>query len=443
MLVKITLFALLAFSIVSCCKSIFLRRFLYLLAGVFVAFQLFVIELKGDFAGYIDYEELYLSGGAASSPIASLSSTSWLHILSAALLLSVLLALFLKLFGQVKGVNYRKVNLQVLLVMSLALISFVSSITLYRYTYVVVRTLVENTQVTDDWSQTYELRVNSKSDRTVLSALSDSQFGSDYSVIAHATGGNLSFRSGVALDGDGTSVDEGAVREQSIKYTNSLQALNYSIQDGKKLIEVDFLTTSDGVLIGGHDWPRVKAIIGYNGEYDRKKQDSKPLSFAEFERLRANSDIKPLDIKLINEIFKANENLVLITDKTHDYPNLVKHYDFPDRLIVECFNLFQCKRAQKYGIKNVALNVYMKNRDLVNYLVRNQIRFVTYRGVTEQDAVGYANAVVINRAGIVTLVYTSADNLDYMRENIGVTASAIYTDYFSLERGELVTYDKE
>lgn len=283
----------------------------------------------------------------------------------------------------------------------------------------------------------------------VMAALRDTHFGSDYSVIAHATGGNLVF-SGSALSiqsghsaqsSHSISGADTAEKTTSLRYSNSLQALNYAIRDGKKLIEVDLLSTSDGVLIAGHDWPRVKAIIGYNGEYDRKNHNATPLSFAEFAQLRATSEIQPLDIVQINTLFANHPQLVLVTDKTHDYPNLVKHFAFTDRLIVECFNLFQCKRATQYGVKHVALNVYMKNRDLVNYLLRNDIAMVTYRGVTQQDKLAYTNAININQADIVTLVYTANDDLDYMKQSIGVTASAIYTDFFSVKSAELIRYD--
>nr|BBG82688.1 hypothetical protein [Shewanella sp.] len=459
------------------------------MTGIFVLFQLLIIELKHDYAGYIDYEELYycfsITGlgsrdvieTSVNSMFSALNASAWYSIVGSALLIWAIVAVFITLLGRDKTRYCGPISLRALVVISLGCVSVISSITLYRYTFVLGRTLVNNMLMVDDGLQSDGVastktdsntkihtetnihnihihNINNNNNSTgpvidVMAALRDTHFGSDYSVIAHATGGNLVFNGSVLSMQSGHSAQSShsisgadtAEKTTSLRYSNSLQALNYAIRDGKKLIEVDLLSTSDGVLIAGHDWPRVKAIIGYNGEYDRKNHNATPLSFAEFAQLRATSEIQPLDIVQINTLFANHPQLVLVTDKTHDYPNLLKHFAFTDRLIVECFNLFQCKRATQYGVKHVALNVYMKNRDLVNYLLRNDIAMVTYRGVTKQDSIAYTNALAINQAGIVTLVYTSNDNLDYMKHNIGVTASAIYTDFFSVKRAELIRYN--
>lgn len=56
---------------------------------------------------------------------------------------------------------------------------------------------------------------------------------SSCSLIAHAGGG---------IDG--------------VKYTNSKEALLQSIDTGYRLIEIDLLVSSDGEILGAHDWER-------------------------------------------------------------------------------------------------------------------------------------------------------------------------------------------
>ncbi len=46
----------------------------------------------------------------------------------------------------------------------------------------------------------------------------------------------------------------------NLKYTNSLEAVNKSIKDNFKLIELDIRETLDNVFVGVHDWGEFKEI---------------------------------------------------------------------------------------------------------------------------------------------------------------------------------------
>ncbi|WP_076411009.1 glycerophosphodiester phosphodiesterase family protein [Shewanella sp. UCD-KL12] len=454
MLLKIALFSLLAFTLVSFSKPLVLKRLLTGLVALFLLMQLVVIQLKGDFAAYIDFEELYFSTGL----LQALSLFDWLIVASTFFLILVGSQLFITyvmdgrldrhtgwLTDRLKlsTSSSTKLKLSHLLLLILACISFASSVSLYRYSFVLVRNTLDNltrysTPHLDPYStsdlNTYVDANEKISDRLgvsaeasseyVLSRLGDTQFGDAYAIIAHAGGG-------VQLADDASYLFD--------KYTNSMGAVEHSIRDGKKLIEIDFISTSDGVLIGGHDWPRVKGILAYQGITDRGLHDAKPLSFDEFVKLREKSSVKPVDLLQLNQLFKQYTDLILVTDKTRDYGQIIDKFDFTERLIVECFSLVQCRRAKRHGVINTALNAHMQNRDLVNYLVRNEIMMVTYRGVSPADKLAYANAVALNKQGIVSLVYTSKDDIDYIRANIGITASAIYSDYFSVDKQVLFT----
>jgi glycerophosphoryl diester phosphodiesterase len=390
-----------------------LRYGLFSLIALWSAIQLYTIATKLAFGHYSDYEELYLHPtrllefgthlGFASSLGLVLQ---WLVILVCA-----------RFFANKWHAHYQRLpllTLAVLLGMSVLLAQDA-----YRNTYVLLRNTLNNLVINDDFTQFYP-------SVTALPAslFIPSQFGSSYSVIAHAGGGVIR----TTADGE----------PEHLSYSNSLEAVEQSIADGKKFIELDLLTTSDGELIAGHDWPRVKALLGYQGITARNDHDSKALSFAEFSQLRQHSEIKPLDLMQINQIFKAHPELILVTDKTHNFPKLVQGFAFPERLIVECFSLFQCQRANRYGIVNRALNIQLDNADIVDYLQRNQISMVTFRGVEQHNTLEYERAKAIFNAGIVTLVYTSGDDLAYLQQHIGVTASAVYTDFFSLTSQTLI-----
>jgi glycerophosphoryl diester phosphodiesterase len=390
-----------------------LRYGLFSLIALWSAIQLYTIATKLAFGHYSDYEELYLH------PTRLLEFGTHLGFASClGLVLQWLVILLGARFFANKWHAHRKrlplLTLAVLLGISVLLVQDA-----YRNTYVLLRNTLNSLVIIDDFTQVYP-SVTSLS----ASLFSSSQVGSAYSVIAHAGGGLL---------------QAGSKGEfKPIRYSNSLEAVEQSIADGKKLIEFDLLTTLDGELVAGHDWPRVKALLKFQGITERQHHDSSPLSFAEFSLLRQQSAIKPLDLAQIDVIFKAHPELILVTDKTDNFPKLVQGFAFPERLIVECFSLYQCQRAKRYGIVNTALNIQLNNPDIVNYLQRNQISMVTFRGVEQHNTLEYERAKAIFNAGIVTLVYTSGDDLAYLQQHIGVTASAIYTDFFSLTSQTLI-----
>jgi glycerophosphoryl diester phosphodiesterase len=403
-----------------------MRIGLLVIIALMTAMQLYAIATKRAFLHYRDVEELYLNPASLLEVLSAMESALGIGLLLLWLLLLVCASLAAdKWHTHCK----RRPLLQISLLVGLSVLLVQEA---YRNSYVIVRNSVNNLLIVDDFSQVYPSTVP-------ISAqlFFPSQLGHDYSVIAHAGGGVI-------------RVDAKGQRERLI-YTNSYQAVEASISDGKKLIELDLLTTSDGELIAGHDWPRVKALLGYRGISSRYEHDSRPLSFAEFSQLRQHSDIKPLDLVQINQIFKANPELILVTDKTDNFPKLVQGFSFPERLIVECFSLFQCQRAKRYGIVNTALNIHLDNDDIVDYLQRNQVTMVTFRGVNLTDSeaqlplslqpLPFRRAKAIYDAKIVSLVYTSGDDLAYLQQHIGVTASTIYTDFFSLTRQTLLDTD--
>jgi glycerophosphoryl diester phosphodiesterase len=390
-----------------------MRYGLVSLIAVLSAIQLYSIESKLAFAHYSDVEELHLNPARLFEFGAHLGVAS-----SLGLVLQWLGILFCAGFFAKRWHAHSKrlplLKLAVLLGISVLLVQDA-----YRNTYVLLRNTLNNLVINDDFTQIYPSVA-----ALPASLFTPSQFGSAYSVIAHAGGGMMR----TAADGE----------PEQLSYTNSLEAVEQSIRDGKKLIELDLLTTSDGELIAGHDWPRVKALLKFQGITERQHHDSSPLSFAEFSLLRQQSAIKPLDLAQIDAIFKAHPQLILVTDKTDNFPKLVQGFEFPERLIVECFSLYQCQRANRYGIVNTALNIQLDNADIVDYLQRNRISMVTFRGVEQHNTLQFERAKAIHDAGIVSLVYTSGDDLAYLQQHIGLTASAIYTDFFSLTSQTLI-----
>ena len=450
MLLQLLLFLFWVSLFISLLRPNWLRQVLRVLVLLFSALQLLVMIRKGQFAAYMDLEELYLGLMRGDYQLLMLDKLQWSYLLAGGLLSGLILfiapALIARFYNRkvtqgslassVAGfVTKQPLTSKLVIIAGLCVLSLVSSTSLYRNSFVIVRTLAENIRLPHYGVEMSAYQLQSVGQNQVLlSQLQSSQLDS-FSFIAHASGGLIS--SAPTQEKVTLVLGSYSNKDVGLRYSNSIQALEQTIVDGKRLIEVDLISTTDGVLIGGHDWPRVKGLIGYKGITDRKLHDKSPLSFAEFNSLRAKSVIQPLDMVQLNGLFEQHPELVLVTDKTKEYGKLAEHFTFPQRAIVECFNLYQCLQAQSFGFSHVALNVNLNNPELVPYLLRNNIKLVTYRGPQPEQSLAYSTATALIDSGVIGLAYTSKDDLDYIRGNIGKTASAIYTDYYSLQTKKL------
>jgi hypothetical protein len=242
--------------------------------------------------------------------------------------------------------------------------------------------------------------------------LRGTSFGSPLSVIAHAGGG--------------------IQHASQLRHTNSFEAVMKSIEDGKILIEIDFQITSDGVIVGSHHWQHTKEKSNYVGE-----KNNTPLTHDEFKSLAYNQSLTQLDIFDINEIFRQHPQLILVTDKITNYELLTQQFAWLDRMIVECFSYDECLEAMDYGITNVALNISIDASPKlltrrIALLKQTGIRMTTFNAKTiKENPNAMSNAKRLFDEGFVNLVYTSNEH-EFIRANIGVTASAVYTDDWSL-----------
>lgn len=127
-------------------------------------------------------------------------------------------------------------------------------------------------------------------------------------------------------------------------YTNTLEAVENSISHGAKYIELDLRTTSDGYLVATHDWKTFAEQSGIDASPDN------PPSYETFVNSKIYGKYTPMTYALIDSVFKANKDLVLVTDKIRD-AGVVDQYlhDIRDRVIVECFSRAQFDECRRLG----------------------------------------------------------------------------------------------
>lgn len=107
----------------------------------------------------------------------------------------------------------------------------------------------------------------------------------DYKVISHALGG---------IDGK--------------DYTNSFEALEYSYEKGQRVLEADFLFTSDDVLVLRHYW---KDDLG------QENFDGSAPTLEEFKNTPIYSAYTPVTAEDLAEYMSSHKDLYLVTDVKH------------------------------------------------------------------------------------------------------------------------------
>lgn len=129
-------------------------------------------------------------------------------------------------------------------------------------------------------------------------------------------------------------------------YTNCLEAVQDSLRRGFRYVELDLLTTTDGYLVGGHDWSRVRQYAGM------EDTEEKPLSRQELLEARSRWKYTFLFAEDIRCIMDENPDMVLVTDKVQDFELLKREIPYADRMVVEAFDCHNYLQALRAGFNN-------------------------------------------------------------------------------------------
>lgn len=153
-----------------------------------------------------------------------------------------------------------------------------------------------------------------------------------------------------------------------IKYTNSIEALNYSYQKGFRLFELDIVVTSDGEFVATHDWEYWKKEVNYQGTV--------PVTLAEFRKHKIRGTYGTLDMDHINKWFAAHADAILVTDKVNTPLKFAEGFVDKKRLWMELFSLDAVAEAVANSISPIpSENVISQiNGDTIAYLKQNGIK---------------------------------------------------------------------
>lgn len=179
-------------------------------------------------------------------------------------------------------------------------------------------------------------------------------------------------------------------------YTDCEEALVCSYERGCRVFEVDFLMTSDGVPVLGHDWKKFYKITGRNGELPSDGSQPPALSYEEYVNSVIYNEYTPLTVERLAEYMVEYPDMYIITDtKSVEDPdvsiifnsisNILRDKDesILDRVIPQIYNNEMLNIIMKvYDWKSVVYTLYnlpdnLSYDDVFNFAYENGIRVIT------------------------------------------------------------------
>lgn len=139
-------------------------------------------------------------------------------------------------------------------------------------------------------------------------------------------------------------IAHGGGEVDGVRYTNSLEAMNESYDNGFRLFELDIIKTKDGHYVASHDWQHWAKITGYTGEL--------PVTREKFLEYKIYKKYTPMDMVLINKWFLERRDAVLVTDKINNPKEMANVFCDKSRLMMELFTLDAVKEGIDVGIRS-------------------------------------------------------------------------------------------
>lgn len=138
-----------------------------------------------------------------------------------------------------------------------------------------------------------------------------------------------------------------------LRTPNCVEAIEWSLNNEIKYIELDLQLTLDSQLVAMHDWKMFHAytdtisdslfiIMQNRAQFRNLRQlaDSVPLTLEEVQTRKIAGIYTPITWMWIDSLMSHNDTVCIVTDKISS-PEIIEKYfsQFRERVIVECFSL--------------------------------------------------------------------------------------------------------
>jgi lipoteichoic acid synthase len=209
-----------------------------------------------------------------------------------------------------------------------------------------------------------------------------------------------------------------------IIYTNSIEALNKSYQEGFRYFEVDMEWTSDNELVLLHDWNKYFVDL-----YD---VEPKIYSLKEFLTLKMKGGYTQMTLRDLEKWSLAHPRACIITDIKKNNVKALSvisrmNKKFASRIIPQIYDVGELQPVKEQGYEKIILTLYYRNyKDniILDFIDRNKIYGVT---IPKGRAATTSLPKEIKKRGLHVFAHTINDTkeLDQLKNN-GV--DAVFTD---------------
>lgn len=226
------------------------------------------------------------------------------------------------------------------------------------------------------------------------------------------------------------------------EYTNSREAFLYNYHNGHRLFEVDFMTTSDGVVVASHDWNKTYEQMGLEFE----GEEAPPLSLTEFKSGKILGRYTPLTLEDILQLMEEYPDIYIVTDTKYPEPEIAKQnfediYNAVNAINPDLLHRFAPQVyteemyetiMQVYNWENVIFTLYFIEPqyypDTLEYAVENDIKIMTLpRWVQYSDR--FIRYGKMNGVTFFMHTYNNMEEIYTERDRYGVWG--FYTDYLT------------
>ncbi len=217
---------------------------------------------------------------------------------------------------------------------------------------------------------------------------------------------------------------------ESRTYTNSYEALNYNLQRGFKLFELDFSFTNDGRIVCLHDWHS-------DFEHSFGFKTKAAVSYDEFKKLVKNkSKFNKCTLDGLAQWMKNHPSTIIVTDVKESNLNalatIVKTLPSANqRVIPQIYQPEHYLAVKKMGFEFIIWTLYRYSGN-INDVLRRVDEFKGPFAITMPTTLARTTLPKnLSQRGIPTYVHTVNDHIEakVFKEKYGVTE--IYTDFLA------------
>ena len=245
----------------------------------------------------------------------------------------------------------------------------------------------------------------------------------------------------------------GAGEWNGYTYTNCLEAFESNYQKGCKVFEIDFMLTSDGVIVGRHDWTTImydKQLVAEDEVLlESYKRNNLPKSFEEVCEMYKGRT--PLTWSTLLSYLVADESLYIITDTKYSN-DIATGYIFGrmveiakksgmegvlDRIVVQVYNQDMYRKVMEiYPFKSVIYTLYQSsdsNEMVLEFIEHSNVGVITLPLNSGRDDDVFFDQ--LKKRGCYIFVHTIND-ISVAASYFARGCDGIYTDSIRLDQME-------